>query len=94
MPARGEEIAAVRQEIMDLLCEQMEALDSPSGLTDERLCDCYRRQERVQELRERLQVLAGSKAGTDEANPEVSGSPETTSCGARALVSTETAVRI
>jgi hypothetical protein len=94
MPTRGEEIAAVRREIIDLLRDQMEALDSPLGLTDERLSECYRRHERVQELRERLQVLAGSEAGTGAANPEVHGSPETTSCGARALVSTETAVRI
>jgi hypothetical protein len=94
MPARGEEIAVVRREIIDLLREQMEALGSPSGLTDERLCECYRRQERVQELRERLQVLAESEAETGAANPEVPGPPETTSCGAQPLASTETSVRI
>jgi hypothetical protein len=50
MPARGEEVAAVRREIIDLLREQMD--------------------------------------------PQVPGPPETTSCGAQPLVSTETAVRI
>jgi hypothetical protein len=53
----SEEIAAVRQEIYDLLRLQMEALDSPLGLTDERLSECYDRQSRVQELREKLQAL-------------------------------------
>lgn len=52
-----DEIAAVRQEIYDLLRLQMEALNSPLGLTDARLSECYERQSRVQELRERLQAL-------------------------------------
>jgi len=56
MPATAEEIAAVRQEILDLLRQQMEALDSPLGLTDARLTECYERQARVQELREKLQA--------------------------------------
>jgi hypothetical protein len=56
MPARTEDVAAVRREIIDLLRQQMEALDSPLGLTDTRLMECYERQARVRELREKLQA--------------------------------------
>jgi hypothetical protein len=49
-------MAALRREILDLLRQQMEALDSPLGLTDARLTECYERQARVQELREKLQA--------------------------------------
>jgi len=45
----------VRREILDLLRQQMDALNSPLGLTDEKLRECYERQARVQELREKLQ---------------------------------------
>ena len=58
MQAGTEEMVAVRQEILDLLRQQMEALDSPLGLTDARLSECYARQTRVQELREKLQALS------------------------------------
>jgi hypothetical protein len=58
MQVGAEEMNAVRQQIMGLLRQQMEALDSPLGLTDERLTECYERQARVQELRERLQLLS------------------------------------
>jgi hypothetical protein len=58
MQARAEEMNAVRQRIMGLLRQQMEALDSPSGLTDELLTECYERHAQVQELRERLQALS------------------------------------
>jgi len=63
MPISSEAVA-VREEMLDLLRQQMEALDSPLGLTDARLTECYDRQVRVQELRERLQALTeeGSKA--------------------------------
>jgi hypothetical protein len=60
MPGEGN-IAAVRQEIMDLLRQQMEALNSPLGLTDARLSECYERQARVQELREKLQAATSSE---------------------------------
>ena len=76
MPARGEEISAVRQQIIYLLREQMETLDSPLGLTDERLSECYRRQEQVQELRERLQALAGANALPNPPGVDVAASPE------------------
>jgi hypothetical protein len=50
----------VRREILDLLRQQMEALDSPLGLSDARLTECYERQARVQELRDKLQAAADS----------------------------------
>ncbi len=56
----ADQISALRQEILDLLSQQMAALDSPLGLSDSGLIACYRRQERVQDLRERLQGLSGS----------------------------------
>jgi len=62
MQAGDEELVAVRQEILHLLRQQMEALDSPSGLTDACLSECYERQARVQELREKLQSLSKSEA--------------------------------
>jgi hypothetical protein len=80
MPGR-EDIAAVRREILDLLCQQMEALDSPLGLTDAVLSECYERQARVQELREKLQVAANS-----EPSREASTSAETSAGGAPATV--------
>jgi hypothetical protein len=69
MQAGAEEIVAVRQEILHLLRQQMEALDSPLGLTDARLSECYERQARVQELREKLQALSNSE-------PEAGSAPE------------------
>jgi len=57
----GLELTAVRQEIMDLLRQQMNVLDSPEGLTEDRLRECYERQTRVQELREKLQAASNSQ---------------------------------
>jgi hypothetical protein len=79
MQARAEEVMAVRQEILALLRQQMEALDSPLGLTDTRLSECYVRQGRVQQLREKLQVLSG--AGT-EMRPAPDQAAGTSSCAA------------
>jgi hypothetical protein len=59
MQSEREDRLAARREILDLLRERMESLDSPLGLTDEQLKQCYHRQARVQELREkpgRMQV--------------------------------------
>jgi hypothetical protein len=75
-----EEIAAVRREIMELLRQQMETLDSPLGLSDERLSECYRRQDRVQDLRERLQALLKLEPVAGPNLLETSGSMETASC--------------
>jgi hypothetical protein len=63
MPAVAEDMMAVRKQIVHLLHQQMEALDSPQGLTDQRLTECYERQAQVQELRERLQALANLEIG-------------------------------
>ncbi|MGB8582902.1 MAG: hypothetical protein WCD47_18935 [Candidatus Sulfotelmatobacter sp.] len=57
MPWQDENIVAVRREMLDLLRQQMESLYSPGGLTDSQLIECYNRQGRVQELREKLQAL-------------------------------------
>lgn len=62
MCAGMENIAAVRQEMLDLLGLQMEALDSPQGLTDVQLRECYLRQNRVQELREIMQAAANPQS--------------------------------
>jgi hypothetical protein len=58
MQASQEDMVAVRQEILDLLRMQMDILDSPQGLTDSQLSECYARQTRVQELREKLQAAS------------------------------------
>jgi hypothetical protein len=55
MPATTEDIVAMRQEIWELLRRQMAILNSPEGLSDGKLMECYERQARVQELREKLQ---------------------------------------
>ena len=70
MQSQAEEIVAVRQEILELLRRQMEALDSPLGLTDDRLIECYERQARVQELREKLQALSSSQVEAESARNE------------------------
>ena len=44
----------MRQEIIQLLRAQLEALADLSGLTDAQLAICYRRQERVRQLRDQL----------------------------------------
>ena len=49
-------LMGLRQEILDLLQQQMEVLNSPLGMTDAQLRECYTRQTRVQELREQLQM--------------------------------------
>lgn len=85
MPGKAQEIAAarIREEIMDLLRQQVEALDSPQGLSDERLSECYQRQERVQELREKLQALAGLEGDKGLSQCEASNSMETTPSAAQ-----------
>jgi hypothetical protein len=57
---RDRNMETLRQEILGLLRQQMQALDSPGGLTDEQLRECYLRQNRVQELREILQAACVS----------------------------------
>ncbi len=60
MRSETEELVTVRREMMDLLRQQVEALNSPLGLTDEKLRECYERQARVQELREKLEETANA----------------------------------
>jgi hypothetical protein len=62
-------IVAVRREMLDLLRQQMEFLDSPGGLTDSQLIECYNRQGRVQELREELQSLLSEQETVSTPHP-------------------------
>jgi hypothetical protein len=63
MPSPAEDIVAVRREMLNLLRQQMEALDSPEGLTDSQLMECYNSQVRVQELRDKLEACLNSEQG-------------------------------
>jgi hypothetical protein len=63
MPSQAEDIVAVRREMLNLLRQQIEALDSPEGMTDIQLMECYHRQARVQELRDKLQACLNSEQG-------------------------------
>jgi hypothetical protein len=56
MSGRSEDVVTLRSEIFGLLRQQMEVLDSPAGLTDDQLRECYDRQSRMQELRKELQA--------------------------------------
>jgi hypothetical protein len=56
MQPQAEDIVAVRREMLDLLRQQMEVLNSAPELTDRQLRECYDRQGRVQKLREKLQA--------------------------------------
>ena len=58
MQAETAETVAIRAEIMDLLRQQLAALDSTGELSDTMLMQCYDRQARVQELREELQSIS------------------------------------
>jgi hypothetical protein len=54
MPSQVEDMVAVRREILDLLHQQIVVLNSAPELTDDQLRECYERQGRVQELRDKL----------------------------------------
>jgi len=71
----ADELVAMREEILELLCRQMDALDSPQGLTDARLKECYERQARVQELREKMQALSNARGEVESARDESAGGP-------------------
>ena len=81
MPQRTREMVAIREQMMHLLNLQIEALDSPLGLNDARLTECYERQARVQELREKLQALSDlteqedSRDTTNTVSPPVQFAP-------------------
>ena len=75
----AEELVAMRQEIMQLLSQQLDALESPLGLSDARLRECYERQSRVQELREKMQAVSNAIVEPETARHEADAEP---SCGA------------
>ena len=83
MRTGAEEIVAVRQEILQLLRQQMDALDSPLGLKEARLSECYERQARVHELREKLPALSGSEHDVGPARMAVADAP---SCAAAVML--------
>lgn len=56
-----EEIGAIRREIWSLLKLQMETLGSSQQLTDRQIIECYNRQIRVLELREKLEMRIPEK---------------------------------
>jgi hypothetical protein len=87
----ADELVAMREEILELLCQQMNALDSPLGLSDAQLIECYERQARVQELREKMQALSNARAELGSGRDEAAGDP---SCGAVIPASLNTAATL
>jgi hypothetical protein len=69
---QNEDVVAIRREILDLLRQQMEVLDSPLELTEARLMECYNRQTRVQKLREILQATVERRVKAELGSPECS----------------------
>jgi hypothetical protein len=57
----NEDCHALRQEILQLLEAQMQALEDSSRLSDLELSACYRRQEKVSELRDQLSIALKPK---------------------------------
>jgi hypothetical protein len=51
---QNEDCEELRRQIFHLLRAQMQALKEPSQLSDVELAACYRRQEKVAELRDQL----------------------------------------
>jgi len=82
----SEDLAALRQEIVYLLRQQMEALDSPLGLTDARLSECYERQARVHELREKLQAAITAEREVVSTSKETSTVEQTSPLNAAARI--------
>ena len=65
----------LRQEILQLLRAQMQALEEPSRLSDVELAACYRRQEKVGELRDQLFVALNQQAAPAQDCGDLSSSP-------------------
>lgn len=65
----------VRQEIIQLLRAQLEALAELSGLTDAQLTACYKRQQRVRELRDLLSVEGYSKPADATLSGQITAPP-------------------
>jgi hypothetical protein len=72
MPSQAQDIVAVRTELWSLLHQQIEVLSSPLGLTDSQLMECYDRQSRVQELREKLETILNPTAAVPAPLDELS----------------------
>jgi hypothetical protein len=68
MHSERENMMAVRREILDLLRQQMAALDSPLGLTEDKLRECYERHLVVQELRDKLQAASTPQVEAETAS--------------------------
>jgi hypothetical protein len=69
----------VRQEILQLLRAQLEALADLSCLTDAQLTACYERQERVRQLRDLLSVEGNWKSADATVPNRVSTPPASSS---------------
>jgi len=65
----------LREEILQLLRAQMQALEQPSRLSDVELSACYRRQEKVGELRDLLFIALNPQAGPEPDSGDVSSAP-------------------
>jgi hypothetical protein len=65
MPAKLEEIGAVRRELWSLLQLQIDSLGSTQELSDRQIIECYNRQIRVLELREKLETYNADRLEFD-----------------------------
>ena len=72
---QNEDCHALRQEILQLLQAQMHALEEPSRLSDVELAACYRRQEKVGELRDQLFIALKPKRALGPDCSDLSSSP-------------------
>ena len=72
---QNEDCHGLRQEIIQLLRAQMEALEEPSRLSDVELAACYRRQEKVGELRDQLFVALKPKEALEPECGDLSSAP-------------------
>ena len=76
----------MRQEIIQLLQAQLEALADVSCLTDHELEACYNRQERVRQLRDQLSVATDRKSHDATLSGQRSSSPSADSEAAVAIL--------
>jgi hypothetical protein len=76
MQAGLEDLGAVRQEMLALLRQQMDALDSLQGLTRDQLRECYVRQTRILELRDQLQAASNPEHETQFPSQDMAAAGE------------------
>jgi hypothetical protein len=72
---QSEECQELREEILQLLHAQMQALQQPSRLSDVELSACYRRQEKVGELRDLLLIALNPHAAPAPDSADLSSAP-------------------